>query len=230
MFKAGTLRSILTDLVAVFVGVVLAFAVENYRQGLNDQALGDQYLSGFRQDLMADLKMLKAQQQARQAQLRNAQTVLQFFEGRPIDPQGFFQAYWPVLYELGTAPNRNTINEVLSSGSLRLIRGAKIRNDLLNLYVTYDTIARSEKHMTRDFDMYLYDPTFSKIPIQVEGPWKDTPANRQAVEALLGDRRIENGMRLVVINLELPKGNGLLAELELARYQVEQLLQLIPAR
>jgi len=74
----------------------------------------------------------------------------------------------------------------------------------------------------------LYDPTFSKVPIQIEGPWEDTPANRGAVETLLGDRRIENGVRLVVVNLD-PEGEGLLAQLELVRHQVEQLLQLIPA-
>jgi len=178
---------------------------------------------------MDDLVMLQAQQEARQAQLENALTVLEFFDGRAIDPQSFFEAYWPVLYELGTAPKRNTMDEVLNSGSLRLIRDAKIRTGLLDLYVIYDRVARLEGHMARDFDSYLYDPTFSKVPIQVEGPWPDTAANRQAVEALLGDRRIENGFRLVVVNLD-PEGEGLLAQLNLVRSKVEQLLQLIPAR
>lgn len=228
MSKASKLRSLLTELVAVFIGVALAFAVENLRQDFNDQNVGDQYLSSFRQDLMDDLVMLQAQEEARQTQLKNALTVLEFFDGRPIDPQSFFEAYWPVLYELRTAPNRNTMNEMLSSGSLRLIRNAKIRTGLLNLYVTYDSVARLEEHMARDFDVYLYDPTFSEVPIQIQGPWQDTPANRQAVETLLGDLRIENGFRLVVVNLEI-EGNGLLAQLKRVRSQVEQLLQLIPA-
>jgi len=228
MSKARTIRSLLTELVAVFIGVALAFAVENFRQDFNDQAIGEQYLSGFRLDLTADLAMLQDQQEARQAQLKSALKVLEFFDGRPIDPQSFFEAYWPVLYELRTAPNRNTMNEVLDSGSLRLIRDAEIRKGLLNLYATYDSVARLEEHMARDFDSYLYDPTFSKIPFQVEGPWEDTPANQQAVVTLLGDRRIENGFRLVVVNLG-PEGKGLLAQLELARSQVEHLLRLIPA-
>lgn len=81
--------------------------------------------------------------------------------------------------------------------------------------------------MALDFDVYLYDPTFSSAPIQFKGPWNDTPANRQVVETLLGDRRIENGLRLIVVNLDLDQ-EGLLAELELARSQVERLLQQIP--
>jgi len=136
---------------------------------------GDQYLSGFRQDLTGDLEMLRDQLEARQDQPRDALTTIEFFEGRPIEPQMFFEAYWSVPYELRTAPNRNTMDEVLSSGSLRLIRDPTIRAGLLRLYVTYHRIARLEEHMARDFDSYLYDPTFSSIPIQIEGPWEDTP-------------------------------------------------------
>jgi len=229
MSKVSTIGSLVTEFAAVFIGVALAFAVENFRQDFNDKTVGDQYLSGFGQDLTADLAMLQAQQEARQAQLEKALIVLEFFDGRPIDPQSFFEAYWPVLYELRTAPNRNTMNEVLNSGNLRLIPDAKIRTGLLNLYATYDGVARLEEHMARDFDAYLYDPTFSKIPIQVEGPWEETPENRQAVEIVLDDRIIENGFRLVVVNLD-SEGKGLLAQLKLARSQVEQLLQLIPAK
>lgn len=136
MSKASTLRSYLAELVVVFVGVALAFAVDNLREARNDRAVGDQYLSAFRQDLTADLQMLEDQKSARQAQLRNAQTSLEFFEGRPNDPASFFEAYWPVLLELRTAPNRNAIDDVLSSGSLRLIRDPRIRTGLLRLYAS----------------------------------------------------------------------------------------------
>jgi hypothetical protein len=83
--------------------------------------------------------------------------------------------------------------------------------------------------MARDFDMYLYDPTFSSVPIQFTGPWNDTPANRQAVETLLNDRRVENGLRLIVANLTLDD-DSFLPLLERARLRVEQLLREIPAQ
>jgi len=229
MLQANTLRAHLTELVVVFVGVALAFAVDDFREARNDREVGDEYLRAFRQDLTADLQMLEKQLSARRAQLRNARTALEFFEGRPMDPAVFFEAYWPVLWDLRTVPNRNTMDEALSSGSLRLIRDAEIRAGLLDLYATYASIAIFEDHVARDFDVYLYDPTFSSIPIQFEGPWDDSPANRKSVETLLGDRRIENGLRLIGANLDLDH-ESLLPQLELARSQVEQLLQKIPAR
>ena len=118
------------------------------------------------------------------------------------------------------------MEEVLSSGNLRLIRDAEIRTGLLGLYATYDRIAVLEEHMARDFDSYLYDPTFSAVPAQFVGPWPDTPENRKHVETLLGDVRIEKGFRLIVANLEVPEV-GLLAELENARSEVERLLEMV---
>jgi len=229
MPTADTLRRHLADLVVVFVGVVLAFAVENLREDLNERAVGEQYLHGFRDDLLADLSMLQAQQEIRRNQLENALVVLGFFKGQSVDPQRFFEAYYSVLADRYTAPNRNTMDEVLGSGGLRLIRDTEIRTRLLNLYAVYGRIARLEEHMARDFDEYLYDPAFSSVRVQFERPWEDTPENQDDVETLLNDLRIENGIRLVVANLEAP-GWGVLDELDLVRSQVEQLLQLIPAQ
>jgi hypothetical protein len=45
MPKASALRSYLAEFVVVFVGVALAFAVDNLREARNDRAVGDQYSS-----------------------------------------------------------------------------------------------------------------------------------------------------------------------------------------
>lgn len=147
MLKARRLRGHLIELVVVFVGVALAFGVENLREELNERSVGAQYLSGFRQDLVADLEMLRIHQGNLRTRSANAVTVLEFFEGRPIEPQAFFEAYWPALFALRSAPNRNTMNEVLNSGNLRLVRDDGVRAGLLDLYATYDRIAQSEEHI-----------------------------------------------------------------------------------
>ena len=85
--------------------------------------------------------------------MRNALALLEFFEGRPVDSQSFFGPYYEVLWELRVAPNRNTMDEVLSSGSLRLIRDARVRTGLLDLYATYGTVSFYEEHMARDFEV-----------------------------------------------------------------------------
>lgn len=221
------LRRHLIELVVVFFGVALAFAVENFREDLSNRSVEAQYLRGFREDLLEDAQMLRAQREARQAQMDNALAVLGFFESRPTDPQAFFERYYSVLWALHVAPSRNTMDEVLNSGSLRLIRDARVRTGLLDLYATYDRISFLEDHMARDFAEYLYNTTFSTVPVQFYGPWQDSPANRRAMEVLLGNLAVRNGFRLVVVNLDYDTG-GLLKELETAESQVRGLLQTIP--
>jgi hypothetical protein len=227
VLETGSLRRHLTELVVVFVGVALAFAVENLREDLNERKVGAQYLEGFRQDLLADAAMLREQLEMRRAQLEKALVVLEFFDGRAVEPGVFFEAYYTALPEITATPSRNTMDEVLNSGNLRLIQDASIRGALLDLYATYDQIAQLEAHMARDFDAYLYDTTFSMVRIQLQGPWEDTPASRRDVETLLGEVTIENGIRLMVANIGLP--GGLLEVLARALSQVEHLLGTLPA-
>ena len=170
--------------------------------------------------------MLDAQYEARQAQLANASIVLEFFEGRTVDPQAFFEHYYVAMLILNTRPNRITIEEVLSSGSLRLIRDDEVRSGLLSLYATYDRIGLLEEHMYRDFEAYLYNPTFSAVPLRFEGPWPNDAEHRSQVQTILSDVRIENGFRLLVLNLEMPE-LGLFAEFEAARSEVERLLEMM---
>ena len=216
------------DFVIVVVGVFIGIQVANWNAARGERALGDEYLDGFRQDLLADAQMLETEIEARQAQRQDALTVLEFYDGRPLEPIVFFEAYGAAILSRNTRPNRNTIDEVLNTGNLRLVRDPEIRNGLLDLYVVYERIADVEDHMARDFDAYLYDPTFSSIPFNLEGPWEDTPGSRLEAETLLNSVTIENGFRLIVANLQFPE-SGLEAELEAARIQVEALLRAMPS-
>ena len=126
MSENSALRRYLAEFVIIFVGVALAFAVENYREELNDGAIGEEYLQGFQRDLHADLEMLREMLETRHEQLANAKVILEFFDGRDIDPQVFFEAYNNTMLSWVTRPNRSTMDEVLNSGSLRLIRDGEM--------------------------------------------------------------------------------------------------------
>ena len=221
-------RDYLTELLVVFIGVALAFAVENWREERNERSVEREYLSGFRHDLEADLQMLNQQEAIRRQQLADALLALEFFDGRELDTQVFFEAYFGVLPEFHTVPNRNTMDEVLNSGSLRLISDPGTRGRLLDLYNTYGRIADTEEHMARDFDEYLYDTTFNTVPLQILGPWPDTPDNRDAAGTLLDNLTIANGLRLLVANLQYE--TGLLEEFATARMQVDDLLTRLPGQ
>lgn len=217
--------SLVLEIVIVFVGVALAFGMDNLREQRNERAVADQYVAGFMKDLRGDLDMLASNIEAREAQVRATHVALAFYEGRELNVDAFFEAFYPVLHSQGIAPNRNTMDEVLNSGSLRLISDPAVRGSILNLYAHYDRILGSEAHIDRDFETYLYDRTFSAVPFQHRGPWAETPGSRLAAEKLIADLTIENGLRLVLANVE--DEGGLLDQLRLARSEVDHLLQLL---
>lgn len=228
MPRATTLRGHLIELAVVFVGVALAFGVDNVREDLNERRVGAEYLAGIRQDLEADARMLAEQLESRRAQLDQTSTALEFFDGRPGDPGVFFDAYWNAMFIRSVTPNRNTMDEVLNSGNLRLIRDLEVRTGLLELYATYARIFTIEDHIARDIDQYLYDPTFTQVPFEFPGPWEATPENLAALDLLTSSVTVENGLKLIATNLEFG-GEGLLYKIEDAVEQVETLLRLIPA-
>ena len=220
--------TVVVETLIVVFGVFIGLQVNNWNEARSERFMGQDYLNGFRADFLADSKMLQTELNARKKQLQEASIVLEFFEGRELEVSTFFEAFYGVLYERSTTPNRNTMDEVLNSGSLRLIRDEGIRTGLLDLYASYVAIESHEEHIARDFDEYLYNPTFSSVPVQIEGPWEDNEKNRAIAETLLANTAVENGFRLIVLNLRHGENQGLIADLEAARVQVESLLQELP--
>ena len=114
------------------------------------------------------------------------------------------------------------MDEVLNSGSLRLIE-ADIRTEILDLYQRYRRIPSTVEHMDRDFDAYLYDTTFSTVPLDLDGPWSVGPEGQVQAQRPLANLTVENGLRLTVVNLET-----IVRELQLAKEDVGGLLELLP--
>ncbi|MEQ9317155.1 MAG: hypothetical protein RLN72_14980, partial [Henriciella sp.] len=132
------------DFLIVVIGVLLAIQIANWNDARIERALSKEYMASFREDLMADQRMLQTEIEARQKQHDDALTVLGFYEGDGLEPNDFFKAYYAALFARNTRPNRNTMDELLNSGSLRLIRDTAIRSRLLDLYTHYDRIADTE--------------------------------------------------------------------------------------
>lgn len=213
------------EVTIVIVGIVIGFQVTAWGEARSEEAIEQQYIARFAQDLRRDLDMLASNIASREAQVEAAHAALAFYEGRDLDVDAFFEAFYAALLYRGIAPNRNTMDEVLGSGSLRLIDDPVIREALLDLYATYTTILNVEEHIGRDFAVYLYDPTYSTVPFKYPGPWANDPVFRPAAQQLLTNLAVENGLRLILVNLE--SEGTLLDMLRSARSDVEHLLSLL---
>ena len=217
--------AVVLEVLIVIVGVVIGFQVTAWGEAQSEQAVEKQYIARFVEDLRRDLDMLASNIESREAQVQAAHAALAFYEGRELDVDAFFDTFYTALLYRGIAPNRNTMDEVLNSGNLRLIDDPVTREALLDLYATYTTILNVEEHIERDFSTYLYDPTYSAVPFKYPGPWSVDPDFRAAAQQLLVNQTVENGLRLILVNVG--SGGALLDMLRSARSDAEHLLSLL---
>ena len=217
--------AVVLEVLIVIVGVVIGFQVTAWGEAQSEQAVEKQYIARFVEDLRRDLDMLASNIESREAQVQAAHAALAFYEGRELDVDAFFDTFYTALLYRGIAPNRNTMDEVLNSGNLRLIDDPVTREALLDLYATYTTILNVEEHIERDFSTYLYDPTYSAVPFKYPGPWSVDPDFRAAAQQLLVNQTVENGLRLILVNVG--SEGALLDMLRSARSDAEHLLSLL---
>ncbi len=208
------------EILSVFLGVLLAFAVENVREARRDRAVGREYVAGFREDFVRDVAEIGRMIEFREAQVVAAAAALQFFRGKVIDVDAFFGALYAVYPIRRYGANRHTIDEVLNAGHLHLVSDADFRAKILDLYALYRQIAATEDHISVDYHTYLYDTTFSMVPLDLEGPWSADPNATQHAECLISSISVANGLKLAEYNI----AEVLLPDLREAQRRLNELL------
>lgn len=141
--RAAGLRWVLGETLIVVVGVLIALAVDNWREERREERTEEQYLSSLLEDLDSDFaELARAGGQARTA-AEAARTVLEVLRGQAQSISGdslawsveyagflYFPAYFPY-----------TFNELLSTGNLRVIRDPEVRREI----AAYYNLIESEK-------------------------------------------------------------------------------------
>jgi len=151
-------RLLLGEFVVIVVGVLLALWVDELREARFNAELEVEYLGSLVVDLDADL----AQFDETEAWMRRSEaasaTVLALYEGSPptenvadlvaaVETAGW--QYWPSI-------TRNTIDDLRSTGNLRLIRDPALRRAISSYYMTVENVSIPSANM-RDRIWEQYD-------------------------------------------------------------------------
>ena len=135
-------RLLLSEFVVIVVGVLVAFWVDELREARYNAALEVEYLASFVTDLEADLAQFDETEAWMRRSEAAAATVLTLYKGSPptenvadlvmaVETAGW-QA-WPVI-------TRNTIDDLRSTGNLRLIRNRNLRRSIAAYYTTIENV------------------------------------------------------------------------------------------
>ena len=142
-------RLLLGEFVVIVVGILMALWVDELREARYNAALEIEYLASIVTDLEADLAQFDETEAWMRRSEAAAATVLALYQGSPptenvadlvmaVETAGW-QA-WPVI-------TRNTIDDLRSTGNLRLIRDKNLRRAIAAYYTTIENVSIPNANM-----------------------------------------------------------------------------------
>lgn len=136
-------RLLLGEFVVIVVGVLLALWVDELREARNNAELEVQYLESLVTDLEADLAQFDETEAWMRRQEAAAATVLALYEGLPPakNVADLVAAVETAGWQYSPSITRNTIDDLKSTGNLRLISDPEMRRGIAAYYRTVEEIS-----------------------------------------------------------------------------------------
>ena len=150
----------ISELVIVVAGVMIALAAEDWRQGRQDRALELEYVQNLIEDLQSDTAAITAIRDATRERAENAQTILSVYDtrSRPAAPTDFVRAVEYGSYFSDPAYTTTTVDDLTSTGNLRLLRSAEVKEALAQYYQEIEWTGQFrelQRPVQRDLGLYI---------------------------------------------------------------------------
>jgi hypothetical protein len=136
-------RFLLGEFVVIVVGVLMALWVDQLREARGNAELEIEYLASLLTDLDADLAQFDTTEVWMRRQESAAATVLALYEGSPPteDVVDLVAAVETAGWQYSPSITRNTIEDLRSTGNLRLIRDPALRRAIAAYYRTVEEVS-----------------------------------------------------------------------------------------
>ena len=236
---AGYLRYAIGEIVLVMVGILLALQVNNWNEARKERNNEIKYLKNLKLDLKTDLVNLDSMIVDRHNKMVSASRLAELKPPTTIEELIVFDSLlWNVYGWTSFTPRTNTLDELISSGSLNIIKNDSVKFYLLSIKDINETIVIYREHMRREYDNYLYDRTWpileirpfldfektitqkTRINIEISDDKRQQIASQAAI--FLKDMTIRNGLKLATMN-----NFGILKKYESLYAEIEKLINFI---
>jgi len=154
------------EIILVVIGILIALQINNNNEVNKARSKELHYLNNIKTDLLLNIANINSFIEARESQINSSNTVLEYYEGKPLTDLNDFNnnilnVYtWKKFYQIN-----NTFLELTNSGNLALISNDSIKNNLLNLDALYKELKGEEEHFRFDSELLLYEPSFNILDL-----------------------------------------------------------------
>ena len=152
------MRYAIGEILLVMVGILLALQVNNWNNQRSERKLEVKYLQGIKADLQVDLINLKTFIDDKELKYVSAAHLLKIDAPQTIAEIGALDSIiWNVFGWVRYNQSTNTLDELIGSGNLSLIKNDSIKSMIQNIKQSNISIQGGVAHMRREYDYYLYD-------------------------------------------------------------------------
>ena len=132
----------LGEIVLVVIGILIALAVNNWNQENKEHRLGDDLLIRIHRNLVQDTINFRNTIDRNNALREDLKGLLvDLYDGvENIEEVQNMSKTWDLLLDQAFAPNDNTYQSMVSSGTLGHIRNPELKEEIVALYSEYDQI------------------------------------------------------------------------------------------
>lgn len=219
--QGKALSGILIELFLIFVGVLAALAVENFRQLAQEKRAEQVYLLGFRDAIRADTAMIKSEIQRCYLKLKASSELLKLADSRQVASEEEFEEMITLVIMLINPTYETAIYEELkASGNIQIVSSEELRNAIISYYVLVD---RTNEFYMASITEFGYNELFTDLidteEFALERPFSQTVIIDRLRKSQEGKRYLQRLQKRIItlhnslFYTQLPRAHDLLDKL-----------------
>ncbi len=153
------------EIVLVVIGILIALQVSNWNKQNEDRKLEKRYVSELILDLQKDSIFIADTRQTSYQQMLSKSKLTEYFEGQQFTEDSlivYFGDQWKPVPKFN--PITTTLDELKSTGNIRVIQNSTIRRKILETYNYYTTHINNTQERYHIQQNALGNLVISKVP------------------------------------------------------------------
>ena len=179
------------EIVLVVIGILIALQVSNWNKQNEDRKLEKRYVSELILDLQKDSIFIADVRETSYQQMLSKSKLKEYFEGQQFTEDSlivYFRAQYSPVPKFN--PITTTLDELKSTGNIRVIQNSSIRRKILETYNYYTTHINNTEERYHIQQNALLNLVMSKVPNIFVEFYKTT--DKIDIKAVLNDYEIKN--------------------------------------
>lgn len=189
------------EMIAVTLGILGAFYLDNWNQERLDNRLTYDYLKRLQEDFSADRDNLESEINSldwRYEQLNKLMPyLLDSLPASDMDINLFFTS----AYRDHFMESDNTFQDLVNNGRMDLFEQNELKHELFELYALYDELNSYEEVVLEDNRLYVNSPLWGNHDLQKLMLHPGSKISVNEAERILSDAALRNGYYLYRINI-----------------------------